>query len=36
MYERVTEGVKRFLKDLFTWVSEKGFVLLPCLPLTSR
>lgn len=29
-----TEGVKRFLKASFTWVSEIGFVLLPCLPLT--
>lgn len=27
----VTEGVKRFLKDVFTRVSEKGFVLLPSL-----
>lgn len=27
----VAEGVKRFLKDVFTRVSEKGFVLLPSL-----
>lgn len=29
-----SEGIKSFLKALFTWVSEKRFVLLPCLPLT--
>lgn len=34
MWQGVTEGVERFLKGLFTWVSEKGFVLFPSILLT--